>query len=96
MLRGLNDRLIYAKNKALLAAGVIDRSDEEWWYLLEVEVPAQGRADFYAGIEETPSMYAGEPDLFNAHVDGWNAAAELEEMSHCPDCQTGDPCPVHG
>ena len=96
MLRGLNDRLMYAKNKALLAAGVIDKSDEEWWSLLECEVAAQGRADFYAGIEETPLMYSDEPDLFNAYVDGWNAAAELEDMRDCPDCQTGDPCPVHG
>lgn len=99
LLRGLNIRFAFATVKL---RGIVDHFvdstvdvSDDFFFVLD-DAKALGMADHAAGNNKVPHMFKDENYLAAAWLDGFDFAADLAEMRNCSECQTGNPCSIHG
>lgn len=97
-LPGMDARIELAKSR-VWATIYGEDSEIHSEHMLEIAASAEylGRNDFHSG-NNISGMFAGEPILIKLWLQGGEASALIEEMSHCDYCcdGSGDPCPTHG
>jgi len=92
-LDGLDIRLAWGKAKVMRIIDAVKARTEEAEVLTEAQMC--GYQDYSVGKHTVPAMFRDEPELVKAWRGGWRLHASTDEMSLCPGCEGGDPCPWH-
>lgn len=97
-IAGLDARVFLAQ--ARIAASIYGKDSEECGLrMLDAAQAAESDGRHAHDTDQTlPGMFKDEPVLIQAWQNGYDACAELHEMTHCSGCKNaaGDPCPSHG
>lgn len=92
-MRECDDKIGVAQAQAV----AFPPSDDDKSHIRD-EAFAQGIADFENGRNAPPAEFGSDAELVRWWNEGYDFAAELDDMSHCSGCNdgTGNPCITHG